>query len=200
MTGLRGENVVSTLGSVGKVTPSRLAEAKEEWTPRFADLPRPLMAVLVGGDTKRKKASEADWLKFAEGLSALAAKSGMVITTSRRTGAFAETCLRAALPDAMIWDGEGENPYFGMLACVDMIVVTDDSVNMASEAAAAGKPLAIYPLLQEGGKTARFHETLIERGHAAWFDGSVPTACAGSLNETERAAKQIAAMMLPAEG
>ena len=42
-----------------------------------------------------------------------------------------------------IWNGpgDGENPYQGYLAAADRIVVTPDSVNMLSEACAAGKPV-----------------------------------------------------------
>ena len=103
--------------------------------------------------------------------------------------------IAEALPHADFWDGTGENPYFGMLACADALIVTDDSVNMASEAAATGQPVAIYPLLREGGKIALFHERLIETGHAAWFDGTLSHAENGILDETQRAAEEVAALL-----
>lgn len=192
--GLSAPNVISTLGSVGRITSALLAEARTVWMPRFAHLPRPLMAVLIGGDTKRKKTSQADWQQMAAKLAVLSPDVGMIITTSRRTGESGAACLRANLPEAMIWDGEGENPYFGMLACADAILVTDDSVNMASEAAATGKPLAIYPLLQEPGKTARFHDALIAAGHAERFH-SLPEMHAPPLDETGRAAQAVRALL-----
>jgi len=58
-----------------------------------------------------------------------------VITLSRRT----ESDVRAAIlnelqtTDAHIWNGEGENPYLGMLAWADAALVTADSVNMVCE-------------------------------------------------------------------
>jgi len=192
-----GENVLPILGSLGRISASRLAEEKDIWTPRFAHLPRPLMAISLGGDTKRKKVTDDAWSALIGDLAALSSKVGMVITTSRRTGTGVEARLRESLPDAMIWGGEGDNPYFGMLACADCLLVTDDSVNMASEAASTGKPLSIYPLLNEGGKTARFQEALIAAGHAERFNG-VPTTCAGSLDETGRVAKMIATLVTSA--
>ena len=186
-----GENVHITLGSLGRITPEALSAAAAHWTPQFAPLKRPLMAVLLGGDTKRKKVSAQRWTQLAKDLAALAPETGLVITPSRRTGPEAEAILRAALPNAMIWDGTGENPYLGMLACADTLLVTDDSVNMASEAASTGKPLALYPLLEEGGKIARFHTDLIAKGHAEWFNSAPPTASNGPLNETERAANAV---------
>lgn len=193
--GLSAENIVETLGSVGRVTPALLSTAKQTWTPRFAHLTRPLIAVLVGGDTKRKKVTEEEWRTFASDLAALSKTAGLVLTLSRRSGTLGESILRDALPGAMIWDGQGDNPYFGMLACADAIIVTDDSVNMASEAATTGAPLALYPLLREGGKIAHFHKALIALHHAVWFEGKIPTASQGALNETDRAARAVAALI-----
>lgn len=195
--GLAAPNALTTLGSVGRVTPALLADAREAWTPRFAHLRRPLIAVLVGGDTKRKKVTKADWRRFANDLAALSETAGMILTLSRRSGTVGEAILREALPDAMIWDGQGDNPYFGMLACANAIIVTDDSVNMASEAAGSGAPVAIYPLLREGGKIAHFHAALIALNHAVWFEGKIPTATQATLDETQRAAQAVAALISP---
>jgi len=189
-----GENVLPILGSLGRISASRLIEAKDTWASRFAHLSRPLMAVSLGGNTKRKQVPDAAWEQLIQDLGALSSKVGMVITTSRRSGADIEARLRQSLPKAMIWDGHGDNPYFGMLACADCLLVTDDSINMASEAAATGKPLAIYPLLEEGGKTARFHEALIAAGYAERFRG-IPTTHAMPLDETSRIAAKVASLL-----
>ncbi len=193
--GVSSPNVLTTLGSLGRVSAARLSEAKNLWEPRLSHLRRPLMAVLLGGDTKRKKVTEDTWSMLINDLKRLSAYVGMVITPSRRSGTGVEARLRQSLPDAMIWDGEGENPYFGMLACADCILVTDDSVNMASEAASTGKPLALYPLLQEGGKTARFHEALITAHHAEMFSGVPTNHPTRPLDETTRIAQEIAELL-----
>ena len=54
----------------------------------------------------------------------------------------------------IIWDGTGANPYPYFLAGADAFVVTADSVNMAGEACATGKP--VYIFMPEGGR-AKFH-------------------------------------------
>ncbi len=55
----------------------------------------------------------------------------------------------------------------GMLALAETIIVTNDSVNMMSEAHATGKPLYILPLPGHANtKPARFAETLIRSGIA----------------------------------
>ena len=55
---LSGPNVVVTRTALHRVTPERLAAAAETWAPRFAHLPRPLVAVLVGGTNGRFRLDE----------------------------------------------------------------------------------------------------------------------------------------------
>ena len=50
---LTGPNVVVTRTALHRVTPERLAAAADAWRERFAHLPRPLVAVLVGGSNGR---------------------------------------------------------------------------------------------------------------------------------------------------
>ena len=51
--GLTGPNVVVTRTALHRATPARLAEAAAVWAPQLAHLPRPLVAVLVGGSNGR---------------------------------------------------------------------------------------------------------------------------------------------------
>jgi mitochondrial fission protein ELM1 len=89
-----------------------------------------------------------------------------MITTSRRTPAE----LVAVLEDvrratgAILFTGDGPNPYPAFLANADAFLVTADSVNMTGEAAATGKP--IYVFEPEGGaqKFNAFHARLRAQG------------------------------------
>jgi len=191
--GLTGPTVIETLGSVNRITPALLADAREAWRGVFAPLGAPRIMVLIGGTTKRKALDPARFARFIHDLGALAEATGgtLAVTASRRTGEDNIARLRAALPGAWVWDGAGDNPYAGMLAWADGIVVTDDSVNMASEAASTPAPVAIYPLLDEKGKLARFHRGLFEKGAAMPFDGTLPTRTGDPLDETARAARAV---------
>lgn len=194
--GLSATNTFATLGSVHRISSQRLEVARSEWAAKFAHLPRPLIAVLIGGSTKRTPMTGEMATKLANDLRALAGQgAGLLITASRRTPESHAQEIAASVPEADFWDGTGANPYFGMLACADALIVTDDSVNMASEAAATGKPLAVYPLLLEGGKFGKFHSRLIEAGHAEWFNGAIPTTQADPLDETGRAAARVTALL-----
>ena len=92
---------------------------------------------------------------------------------------------------ALYFDGEGPNPYFAMLGAADHIFVTADSVNMATEAAATGKPVHILDVAGPPGKLQRFHESLRQRGCSRPFKGRLETWTYPPLLETDRAAAAV---------
>lgn len=193
---LSGPNVLSILGSLNRVTPARLAKAADQFAGTLGQLPWPRVAVLIGGPNRVFYLDTAAVDRLANGLRALARDHGasLAITASRRTGAAMITRLRQRLADtsAYIWDGTGENPYFGMLGMADAIVVTGDSVNMISEACTTGKPVYIFELTGgEGSKFSAFHNAVYARDLARRFEGKLADWRPEPLRETERAASVL---------
>ncbi len=203
--GVVGDNVVTCLGSIHGLTPERLAAEAAAQSARFAGLPRPLVAVLVGGANRAYGMGAREIAQLAEALAALVAKRdcGLAVLTSRRTGAGATRALaeRLAPLGGFVWDGDGANPYLALIGLADALIVTCDSVNMVSEAAASGKPVYVqmYP-----GRSARFdafHADMRARGHTRAFDGDIdfdwhPAA----LHETTAAAAEVARRYRTARG
>ena len=152
------------------------------------------IAVLIGGNNRVYKMTEDRLATLADQLAALARRGfGLAITPSHRTGEDGARLLRerlAGLP-AVIWDGGGDNPYFGMLGLADAVIVTGDSVSMVSEAAATRKPVHIIEL--EGGsrKFAQFHDAMREAGVTRPFRGEIETWSYPPLDDTARAAAEI---------
>lgn len=136
-----------------------IASAADRWRPAFADLPRPLTAILVGGQTKPYRFDG----EVAKDLLAKAQRASnnqgtLFFTTSRRTPDSVVQGLKAALPDqARLYEwraGADDNPYLGLLALADRFVVTGDSISMMVEVARLAKPLAIFPLPVQSGPLA----------------------------------------------
>jgi uncharacterized protein len=170
---VNGPNVVPTLGALHGVTPAKLAAAAEIFRERLAPLPRPLVAVLLGGPAGRYRFGPAEVSKIAARLSALVRQTGagLCVTPSRRTGKANEALLRTLLEGlpAFVWDGTGENPYLGFLALADYILVTADSVSMVSEACATGKPVYVIDLPGGSRRNRRFHAALAAAGYTRPF-------------------------------
>jgi mitochondrial fission protein ELM1 len=130
-----------------RVSPARLAEARRAVPAFLRGLPSPRVAVLVGGDSRHHRWTEADQRRFLDGLASLrAAGASLMITPSRRTPAALAAALRVmdGAGGVRVWDGTGANPFVALLALADAVVVTTDSTNMLGEAAATGRPIQLF--------------------------------------------------------
>ncbi|MDP2026503.1 mitochondrial fission ELM1 family protein [Sulfuriferula sp.] len=191
----KGANVIETLGAVNSVTTARLNAAATQFSARLAQLPRPLIGVLIGGTNRSYTLDAAFAAKLADKLIAAVRNSGgsVVLTPSRRTAPEALAVLKqrlAAVP-SMVWDGNGDNPYTAYLALADYLVVTADSVNMASEACFTGKPVFVEGLTGGSSKFEQFHRTLQQRGYTRPFTGELADWTYPPLDETARVAHLI---------
>ncbi len=192
-----GPNVLSITGSPHRVTPQRLAEGATAFDAALGPLPRPRVAALIGGRSAAFDLTEARALALADQIAAavLNARGSLMLTFSRRTPDAAKAAMTARLASlpGLIWDGSGPNPYFAFLQFADHVLVTEDSANMAAEAAATGKPVHILPMvaLKPPGKFARLHADLRQRGAARPFDRTLESWTYEPLAETERAARAV---------
>ena len=196
---LRGPRVFVTTGAVHRVTPARLGAAKRQF-PALAALPRPILAVLIGGSNRAYRLTLARLGEIADSIAHVLRTSGgaALITPSRRTGAMGAALLRerlAGLP-AEIWDGQGDNPYFAYLAHADAILVTADSVSMISEAAATGKPVHTLDLPGGSAKFARFHEGVRAAGITRPFRGALESWSYAVPGDTREAGAHLRALVL----
>jgi mitochondrial fission protein ELM1 len=127
------------------------AEAMD-WKERFSGLDRPLIAMLIGGETNpfimnrkvaRQLVQTARWVIEELG-------GTPYLTTSRRTTAEVVQVLREELPEQAVlfeWSAEAtENPYRALLGSADAFIVTGESISMMVEVIYLHKPLAIFSL------------------------------------------------------
>jgi hypothetical protein len=192
--GVTGANVLSITGSPHRVTTTRLAEGAAAFAHQLEPLPRPRVAALIGGRSRAFDLTEPHATALAERISAAveAAGGSLMLTFSRRTPEAAKVAITARLAHlpGLIWNGEGPNPYFAFLKFADHILVTEDSANMAAEAASTGAPVHVLPMipLKPADKFARLHADLRARGAVRPFDGSLDAWTYAPLAETDRAA------------
>ncbi|MEO6967438.1 MAG: mitochondrial fission ELM1 family protein [Rhodanobacteraceae bacterium] len=192
---LSGDNVIATLGSLNPVDDAWLAAGREAF-PDFAELPQPRTALLLGGPRRGVGLDQTYAKALADGVAARVLREGgsVLATVSRRTPpAFAQILReRLAHLPGVFWhkDVDGPNPYPGLLGWAQRIVVTPDSVNMLSEAAATGAPVHSLVTASLPEKLMRFHAALRERGllNDLESDSAPPKA---PLRETMQVAAQL---------
>jgi mitochondrial fission protein ELM1 len=193
--GISGPNVLVARTALHRVRPERLAEAAARWAPRFAHLPRPLVAVLVGGSNGRFRLDPPVGQALAAQLAAMmrADHVGLMLTPSRRTDPAVTRVLTDTLAPlgADVWDGTGDNPYFGMLALADAIVVTTDSVSMVSEAVATRAPVLLATLPGRSRRIGLFLDGLVGDGRARRFAGRLDSWPVQPLDDTATVAAEM---------
>lgn len=192
---MSGDNILPITGSPHRVTPQRLAAEYEAFESLIDPLPRPRVAVLVGGKSKAFDLSSERAAQIAHSIQIPLEHDGgsLLMTFSRRTPDAARALMTARLRHlpGVIWNGEGANPYFAFLAGADYILVTEDSTNMATEAASTGKPVFVLKMDGSSLKFRLFHEELERQGAARPYGGAFHGWTYEPVNETDRAAREV---------
>lgn len=190
-----GPNVLLARTALHGVTPSVLAAARARWQPVLAGLPRPLVAVLVGGSNGRFQLGPAEAAELAERIARMIAadRVGVALTPSRRTGTMVRSVLEQRLRSlgAWIWDMQGDNPYLGLLACADVLVVTADSVSMVSEAVATEMPVMVMPLPGRSRRIGLFLAGLVDAGRIRTFNGRLEDWFVTPIDDTTAVAEEM---------
>ena len=142
-------NIVHNSLPLHRLSRTQLAPAGETLRPQIASLPRPWIALLVGGDSGRFVLTAAKGKRLGQLANDLAGACGgsLLVTDSPRTPVTAGNALEAGftVPNYCYrWHSGEANPYHGLLALADAFVVTGESMSMLGEAAAMGRPLFIF--------------------------------------------------------
>jgi uncharacterized protein len=190
-----GRNVIKVATALHDLTPEKLAAAAALWKDRLEALGGPLLGVVIGGTTRGHTFTLEQGRRLIGDLERVRQSAGvsLAITPSRRTPAGVRALLTEAFGDdsrAFLWDMTGENPYRGILALADRLVVTSDSVSMVSEALSTPHPVEVFDL--GIARYAPFLDALVERGLVRRFQGeATPPPAGGPVNATFDAAKAV---------
>jgi mitochondrial fission protein ELM1 len=120
------------------------------WRRQWKALPPPLIAAAIGAAKFPLRLGAAELDEYGSALGALARRENgsILLFGSPRSAAGAIERVRAQIGGSVwIADGSGPgNPYQAALSLADMFAVTGDSVSMAAEMVATGKPTHVFTL------------------------------------------------------
>jgi mitochondrial fission protein ELM1 len=144
-------NVRELLLPLVKADEEAMSKAAAHWRPTFEKLPKPWIAVLLGGPTQHMAFDEAVARNLARDLQSFAQRAGgsLLITTSPRSPAGLKSIFDQAIsaPHFLFeFQSGADNPYPALLALSDAAIVTSDSASMVADVAAFERPLLIYEL------------------------------------------------------
>ena len=140
----KGTNIIPLISVLHNLTPAILSKAYQQHQDYFNTLPKPVVALLLGGNTRYCDGfNEAHVIKLAKRIAKLVSSLGgfLVITNSRRTPASALNTLLTCL--------DGISHFF---------FDWQHSLSMCSEAAFTGKPVLVD--LSEDA-TENYHRELV---------------------------------------
>ena len=176
VVGQAPRNVLTLPIALGPIGGNALEESLDEMHRRVDPTQKPecgFIAVLIGGDSAHRRMQPELVLSEVTDLVSFARERNLriLLTTSRRTPAELEDELIKLVSresDAFyfcVWGrSDAYNPVPAFLKLADGVMVTEDSVSMASEAILTGHHPLILPLKPIGGshKLERFHRYLYE--------------------------------------
>ncbi|MDF3047627.1 MAG: hypothetical protein K0R73_745 [Candidatus Midichloriaceae bacterium] len=169
------KKIIRVNGAIVNLNNDEIAEAEKEWAHTFAHLPKPKIALLIGGSARGCKMEAKHALELAQQTIDLAKKlnASILVSDSRRTDESLSSLIFEEIRNSgiqhFIYSSKSaeKNPYKGFLVCADYIVVTGDSISMCIESVYMKKPVIIYsPKAMVSKKHWRFIEQLV-------FDGQV---------------------------
>jgi mitochondrial fission protein ELM1 len=193
--GREGANVFPIVGAPNRITSAQIAAALERFHDVVDPLPQPRVAVIIGGRSRAFDLPGPLAAELGRQIAAAIASAGgsLMLSFTRRTPPAAREALTRELrgTPGIIWDGAGDNPYFAFLGAADAILVTEDSTNLATDAASTGKPVYVLRMGGAGAKFRRFHDELRLRGVTRPFSGVLEHWSYPPFVETDRAAKEL---------
>ncbi|MGE0004603.1 MAG: mitochondrial fission ELM1 family protein [Parvibaculaceae bacterium] len=121
------------------------------WREELAGLPKPLIAVLVGGPSRpflMRNIELTDLIDGAEAMRQAVGGSLVVIGSPRTPQDVFDEAMSVLRPPCRHfgWATDKPNPYRALLHLADRFIVTSDSVSMLAEALRTGKPVDVYQL------------------------------------------------------
>ena len=203
-----GPNVVALDTALHGVTEAKLEISRAAWLDELKPDRKALLGALIGGDNGGYRLTEEIVARLIRLLEDAHQQHGFraAVTPSRRTGKEARRALAAALGGkdwTSLWNGEGDNPYLGILGLSDRLIVTGESISMISEALAAGRPVHVLPLEGQGRRHDAFLTRMADSGFVSLIEGeSLDWKFAGTapINSAIEPARRIRAMLAQRNG
>tara|TARA_B100000315_G_scaffold260292_1_gene320624 strand:+ start:6952 stop:7977 length:1026 start_codon:yes stop_codon:yes gene_type:complete len=205
-------NIMRTIGAPHGIGNSSLSEARVRWHAEFSEFEKPLIGLVLGGATKRRPftAEMARELGRQSGDLVKQLGGSFIVTSSPRTGSALDAVLsgltNTEIEPAFVYrwsleDSAIENPYLGIIAMADQLIVTGDSTSMCSEVCASGKPVHIFaPEGFLGDKHRRLVAELCENNYAQLLAPGVEISATpppGKLDAAGQIAEEIRIRLLP---
>ncbi|MDP8219128.1 MAG: ELM1/GtrOC1 family putative glycosyltransferase, partial [Candidatus Theseobacter exili] len=161
-------HLLTILGAPNRIFPKFLEENALKLRESNRISSKRIIGFLVGGNSGHSELLADELQKAVLALKnyAESTESSILVTTSRRTPDYVEQMLKEELDgwercELLVFaSSSNDNPVPGILGLAELILVTEDSFSMVSEAASTGKKTVVLRVNRRPGKRLKYEEIL----------------------------------------
>ena len=165
---------IDTPTRLTRVTPERLAQARDHWPRLFGQAPQPCVVLLVGGNNTGANITARAGRRMGEEIRTFAHLAGGSVfalidrnTKSGLAGALVEGLGESRHVYTRSPDRPDDDTYLAYLELADVLIVAGDDESLMADAAATGKPVYVYPLNERrANPVSVFREMVFARSQA----------------------------------
>ena len=188
---LKGENVISSKGSIHYITQSEIEKAKNYLVNKFNT--ENVVSLILGGPSKYYSFSYEELTQVFRKIKSNFISQGykvLVIPSMRTPKRIIDLAMKEFVKEGFVVNTVDKQAYLSALALATNIVVTCDSTSMISEAAASGKPIFVAHMKPKKNnyRFKKFFQLFKEMGITKELGDKVDNWTYNRLNEADRIA------------
>ena len=191
---LKGENVISSKGSIHYITQSEIEKAKNYLVNKFQN--ENIVSLILGGPTKYYSFSNEELTQVFKKIKSNFISQGhkaLVIPSMRTPKRIIDLAMKEFAKEGFVVNTVDRQAYLSALALATNIVVTCDSTSMISEASASGKPIFVAHMKPKKNnyRFKKFFQLFKEMGITKELGEKIDNWTYNRLNEADRIAALI---------
>ena len=188
---LKGENVISSKGSIHYITQSEIEKAKNYLVNKFHN--ENVVSLILGGPSKYYSFSNEELTQVFRKIKSNFISQGykvLVIPSMRTPKRIIDLAMKEFVKDGFVVNTVDKQAYLSALALATNIVVTCDSTSMISEAVASGKPIFVAHMKPKKNnyRFKKFFQLFKEMGITKELGEKIDNWTYNRLNEADRIA------------
>ena len=188
---LKGENVISSKGSIHYITQSEIEKAKNYLVNKFHN--ENVVSLILGGPSKYYSFSNEELTQVFRKIKSNFISQGykaLVIPSMRTPKRIIDLAMKEFVKVGFVVNTVDKQAYLSALALATNIVVTCDSTSMISEATASGKPIFVAHMKPKKNnyRFKKFFQLFKEMGITKELGDKVDNWTYNRLNEADRIA------------
>ena len=188
---LKGENIISSKGSIHYITQSEIEKAKNYLVNKFHN--ENVVSLILGGPSKYYSFSNEELTQVFRKIKSNFISQGykaLVIPSMRTPKRIIDLAMKEFVKVGFVVNTVDKQAYLSALALATNIVVTCDSTSMISEAAVSGKPIFVAHMKPKKNnyRFKKFFQLFKEMGITKELGDKVDNWTYNRLNEADRIA------------